>query len=265
MLTLHFNTCPTLAEHGALIFKNHSFAHIVLSPLFRKIGVKAWYKASPPWRVHLQHHSPSFDSQHNGSHDLIQMLDLPPELKYQILQYLITEEQLDMYFALLQIPELVVLVRCNFTHQLNLIAQLRPLATQLHHISASDRVAMLPAVVPRSSRRMARFLERHLLGASRAVEIHSPEKAVSALIAYRTQLRNADTILAQFAKMIRGNSMAWKFRYQEQPYCGFETLSKVEHHRVLRVILRLQLYEKIRALYGASRKRKRRVRALFSQ
>lgn len=41
--------------------------------------------------------------------------------------------------------------------------------------------------------------------------------------------------------------------------------SKVEHHGILRAILRLQIYQQIRLLCGPSRKLKRRIRALFSQ
>lgn len=48
------------------------------------------------------------------------------------------------------------------------------------------------------------------------------------------------------------------------PDCGHETLSEVEHHRILRAILRLQLYSQILVQYGASRKLKRRIRLLIS-
>lgn len=55
------------------------------------------------------------------SPDLCRMLDLPTELKCQIPQYLITEEQHDTYFAFIQTSELSELVGRNFMHQLNLI------------------------------------------------------------------------------------------------------------------------------------------------
>lgn len=193
------------------------------------------------------------------------MLDLPPELNCQILQYLISEEQLDTYLAIIQIPELAELARCNFMHQLNLIRQLRLLASQLHHLLLTT--VLLPAVLPRSSRQIEAFMENNLLCARNAVQIRSAEQAAAALVAYRVHLQDADTVLVQFAKMTRRNAIAWKFRHRddELPDCGVESLSKVEHHRILRGILRLQLYEQIRLLYGPSRKLKPRIRALFSQ
>lgn len=112
---------------------------------------------------------------------------------------------------------------------------------------------------------MEHFMEIHLLGSSKSVQIQSAEQAVHALVAYQVHLGDADTILTQFSKITRTNSVVCKFPSGEQPYCGIKILSKVEHHRILRAILRLQTYEQIRKSYGTWRKRKRRIRALFSR
>jgi hypothetical protein len=54
------------------------------------------------------------------------------------------------------------------------------------------------------------------------------------------------------------------YRMGELPSFGTDTLSKVEHHRILHAFFRLQLYTKIRKLYGARKSFKRKLRSLFS-
>ncbi|KAF2826060.1 hypothetical protein CC86DRAFT_446547 [Ophiobolus disseminans] len=188
------------------------------------------------------------------------MLDLPPEFKCYILEIFFNEGKICAYYTLLEHPEIAELLRCNFKQQLKLTRRHRPLASQLHHILITT--ALLPARLSRSIRGFTEFLNDSLYNGHKKFSFRSATAAVSALVTYRDRFSDAETILRQFANMTRGNAMAWKFTYQEQPYCGFETLSEVGYHRILRAILRLQLYAQLRTTYGHSRKTRRKIRAL---
>ena len=63
--------------------------------------------------------------------------------------------------------------------------------------------------------------------------------------------------------MAIGNAVA-RYTTLEQPRYGVDTLSEVEHHRIFRAFLRLQLYSEIRKLYGVRKGSKRKLGSLFS-
>ena len=138
--------------------------------------------------------------------DMRRMLDLPPELKCQIFRCLLADEQqLDTYFTLLEHPEFADLLRCNFAHQLRFVQQHRSLASQLQQILITT--AHLSAAPPRSSRRLAVLLGTDVLARIYTEGSTCAVQAVSMISNYHIYLRDADTTLAQFAKMTRGNTV----------------------------------------------------------
>ncbi|CAN9248227.1 unnamed protein product [Alternaria alternata] len=74
---------------------------------------------------------------------------------------------------------------------------------------------------------------------------------------------DAETLTDQFAKITIGNA-AIRYASGDLRRYGADTLSKVEHRRILHAFLRLQLYIEIRKLYGVRRSSKRKLRGLFS-
>jgi hypothetical protein len=131
-------------------------------------------------------------------------------------------------------------LRCNFAHQFKLIQQRRPLAIQLQQILLTT--SQLSAAPPRSSRRLTLLLNADLLDKIHTQRFENATQAVSIIRTYRTSLTDASTILTQFAKMTRVNTVLWKQWSKELPGCDHEMLSDVERHRILRAILRMQLY-----------------------
>ncbi|KAF1844395.1 uncharacterized protein K460DRAFT_317928 [Cucurbitaria berberidis CBS 394.84] len=190
------------------------------------------------------------------------MFDLPPELKCHILWYLFVNEGFDAYYTLLEHAEIGELLRCNFNQQFELIRRHHPLATQLQQILTTT--ALLSSHKPHSSRQLAEFLRQSLLAEGQSVSFDSAKQAVSVVHTYRDCLHDANTIIEQYAKIILGNAVAGRFAYEQHPRYGTDTLSEIEHHRILRAFFRLQLYRRIRELYGTGRNFKRRIRALFS-
>ncbi|KAI4636783.1 hypothetical protein J4E93_010908 [Alternaria ventricosa] len=83
------------------------------------------------------------------------------------------------------------------------------------------------------------------------------------LAEYQALLIDADSLTDQFVYLALGNAVARWASYDDSDY-GTETLSNVEHHRVLRAFFRLQLYAVIRKLYGKGKGFKRKIRSLFS-
>jgi hypothetical protein len=67
-------------------------------------------------------------------HGLQLMLDLPTELRCYILELLIIDKHFNVYYTLLEHPEIGDLVRCNFNAQFRAVIQNRYLASQLQQI-----------------------------------------------------------------------------------------------------------------------------------
>ena len=201
------------------------------------------------------------------TNSLQQMLDLPPELKCRILGFLIDDDGIDAYYTLLEHAEIGELLRCNFNQQFKLITRhrvrrYRPLAFQLQQILITT--ALLSAHKPRSSGQLAEFFSESLLNVGQFISIDSAKQAVAVINTYRKSLQDADFIIEQYVKMVLGNAVIEICYLEQQPWYGTDTLSEIEHHRILRAFFRLQLYTRIRELYGGGRNFKRRLRALFS-
>jgi hypothetical protein len=135
--------------------------------------------------------------------DMRRLLDLPPELKCHILQYLLADDELDSY-TLLEHQKVAELLRCNFVHQFRLVQLHRPLASQLQQILLPT--ARLSAAPPCSSRRLGLSLHADSVDIFHTERFESAAHAVCVLSTYRTRLADANTILTQFAKMTRGNT-----------------------------------------------------------
>ncbi|CAN9254723.1 unnamed protein product [Alternaria alternata] len=190
------------------------------------------------------------------------MLDLPTELRCYILELLIIDGHFEAYNTLLEHPEVREVVRCNFNTQFRAVKRYNNLAGQLQQILTTT--ALLSAHTNKlRSHELAEFLANNLVDENPHVSVDSSSQAVAVLRKYQTYLIDAETLTDQLAKITIGNAAA-RYSHEKHPRYGADTLSKVEHHRILRAFLRLQLYIEIRKLYGARRSLKRKLRGLFS-
>lgn len=203
------------------------------------------------------------NSEDPTDHGLQRLLDLPTELRCYILEVLIKDKHFETYYTLLEHREVSDLVHCNFSAQFKAIKQHRYLASQLQQILTTTALLSTHTKSPRSSRRLAEFLNINLLGEGLCVSVDSPTHAVGMLKTYQACLVDADILTDQFTKIALGNAVA-RWRTVSQPRFGTDTLSDIEHHRVLRAVLRLQLYAEMRKLYGARKSFTRKLRSLFS-
>ncbi|KAI0583278.1 hypothetical protein TUN199_09369 [Pyrenophora tritici-repentis] len=194
---------------------------------------------------------------------LQRMLDLPTELRCYILELLIVDKPFDAYFTLLEHPEIGELVCCNFNAQFKAIKRHRNLASQLQQILTTTALLSTHTNNLHTRRQLAEFLKSNLLGERVYMSVKTSTQAIAVLKKYRTCLDHTDILTDQFTKMTIGNAVA---RYQPppQPRFGTNTLCKVEHHRIFRAFLRLQLYTEIRKLYGARKGFERNLRSLIS-
>lgn len=153
-------------------------------------------------------------------------------------------------------------MRCNLNTQFRAVKRYNNLAGQLQQILATT--VLLSAHTNKSrSHELAEFLANNLFDENPHVSVDNSSQAVTVLRKYQTYLIDAETLTDQFAKITIGNAAA-RYSREKYPRYGADTLSKVEHHRILRTFLRLQLYIEIRKLYGARRSLKRKLRGLFS-
>ncbi|RYN29229.1 hypothetical protein AA0112_g7391 [Alternaria arborescens] len=190
------------------------------------------------------------------------MLDLPTELRCYILELLIIDGHSEAYNTLLEHPEVREVVRCNFNTQFRAVKPYNNLAGQLQQILTTT--ALLSTHTNRlRSHELAKFLANNLVDENPHVSVDSSSQAFAVLRKYQIYLIDAETLTDQFAKITIGNAAA-RYSHEKHPRYGADTLSKVEHHRILRAFLRLQLYIEIRKLYGARRSLKRKLRGLFS-
>ncbi|CAN9266914.1 unnamed protein product [Alternaria alternata] len=174
------------------------------------------------------------------------MLDLTTELRCYILELLIIDGHFEAYNTLLEHPEVREVVRCNFNTQFRAVKRYNNLAGQLQQIPTTT--ALLSAHTNKlRSHELAEFLANNLVDENPHVSVDS----------------STETLTDQLAKITIGNAAA-RYSHEKHPRYGADTLSKVEHHRILRAFLRLQLYIEIRKLYGARRSLKRKLRGLFS-
>ncbi|KAE8850912.1 hypothetical protein PTNB85_01328 [Pyrenophora teres f. teres] len=195
---------------------------------------------------------------------LQRILDLPTELRCYILELLILDKSFDAYYALLEHPEIGELVHCNFNTQFRAVKRHRYLASQLRQILTTTALLSTYTNNPYSYRRLNEFFESNLLGEGTSASVDTPTQAVAVLKDYKTFLDDADILTDQFAKMTIGNALMTGCNIPVQPRYGTDTLSEVEHHRIFRAFLRLQLYTEIRKLYGERKGLKRKFRSLFS-
>ena len=194
---------------------------------------------------------------------LERMLDLPTELRCCMLELLIKDEHFEAYYTLLEHPEMGDLVRCNFAAQFKAIKQHRYLASQLQHILTTAALLSTHTNRPRSSEQLAGFLNSNLHDENLRISVDSSGHAVGMLAQYQALLIDADILTDQFVHIALGNAVA-RWASSDQSRYGTDTLSDVEHHRVLRAFFRLQLYVVIRKLYGIGKGFKRKIRSLFS-
>jgi hypothetical protein len=153
-------------------------------------------------------------------------------------------------------------VRCNFNTQFRAVKRYKNLAGQLQQILTTT--VLLSAHTNRlRSHELAEFLANNLVDENPQVSVDSSSQAVAVLRKYQKYLVDAETLTDQFAKITIGNTAA-RYSHEKHPRYGADTLSKVEHHRILRAFLRLQLDIEIRKLYGTRRSLKRKLRGLFS-
>ncbi|CAN9243513.1 unnamed protein product [Alternaria alternata] len=136
------------------------------------------------------------------------------------------------------------------------------LAGQLQQILTTT-VLLLAHTNKLRSHELAEFLANILVNENPHVSVDSSSRAVAALRKYQKHLVDAETLTDQFAKITIGNA-AVRYASGDLRRYGADTLSKVEHHRILRAFLRLQLYIEIRKLYGVRKSLKRKLRGLFS-
>jgi hypothetical protein len=190
------------------------------------------------------------------------MLDLPTELRCYILELLIIDEQFEAYYTLLEHPEIGEIVRCNFNAQFRAVKRHSNLAGQLQQILTTT-VLLSAHTNKLRSHELGEFLASNLVDESPHVSVDSTTQAVAVLSKYQRYLIDAETLTDQFAKITIGNAAA-QYHFGQQPRYGADTLSRIEHHRILRAFLRLQLYIEIRKLYGVRKSIKRKLRGLFS-
>ncbi|CAN9209362.1 unnamed protein product [Alternaria alternata] len=124
------------------------------------------------------------------------------------------------------------------------------LAGQLQQILTTT-VLLLAHTNKLRSHELAEFLANILVNENPHVSVDSSSRAVAALRKYQKHLVDAETLTDQFAKITIGNA-AVRYASGDLRRYGADTLSKVEHHRILRAFLRLQLYIEIRKLYGTT-------------
>ncbi|KAF7670739.1 hypothetical protein GT037_011190 [Alternaria burnsii] len=204
--------------------------------------------------------TPRFDNANGDGLHL--MLDLPTELRCYILELLIIDEQFEAYYTLLEHPEIGEVVRCNFNAQFRAVKQHSNLAAQLQQILTTT-VLISAHTNKLRSHELAEFLTSNLVDEKPYVSVDSSSQSVAVLRNYQKYLVDAETLTDQFAKITIGNA-AVRYVSGDLRRYGADTLSKVEHHRILRAFLRLQLYIEIRKLYGVKKSLKRKLRGLFS-
>ncbi|KAB2108446.1 hypothetical protein AG0111_0g2525 [Alternaria gaisen] len=204
--------------------------------------------------------TPGSDNATDGGLHL--MLDLPTELRCYILELLITDGHTEAYHTLLEHPEVRELVRCNFNAQFRAVKRHSNLAGQLQQILTTT-VLLSAHTNKLRPHELAEFLASNLVDENPHVSVNSSSQAVAVLSKHQTYLIDAEILTDQFAKITIGNAAAW-YSYENHPRYGADTLSKVEHHRILRAFLRLQLYIETRKMYGVRKSLKRKLRGLFS-
>jgi hypothetical protein len=195
--------------------------------------------------------------------DLQQMLDLPVELQCYILEILLDGNDFAAYYTLLEHPEIRELVRCNFTAQFAAIKRPRFLASEHQQTLTTTALLASHETIPRRSLELAEFLRHNLRDENPRVCVVSSTQAIALLKKFQECLCDADILTNDFAMVTRCDAKS-RNPYVPLPRYGTITLSPVEHHRILRAFLRLQLYTEIRNLYGAIESFKRKLRSLFS-
>ena len=152
-------------------------------------------------------------------------------------------------------------MRCNFNAQFRAVKQHSNLAAQLQQILTTT-VLISAHTNKLRSHELAEFLASNLVDEKPYVSVDSSSQSVAVLRNYQKYLVDAETLTDQFAKITIGNA-AVRYVSGDLRRYGADTLSKVEHHRILRAFLRLQLYIEIRKLYGVKKSLKRKLRGLF--